>query len=277
MEKKVTVVSVAFNSFEVLPEMAESLPRYASLSIVDNGADDGLRDWAEAQGHRIIVPGKNLGFGSACNLGAKDAETPYLLFLNPDARIEKGALDVLLAAAGSAPLAVAFGPQFIQHKNDVYKVRPSKVLKRSIFAPRWTQPTEPTEVPSLNGAAMLVRRDSFEKINGFDDEIFLYFEDDDISLRLAKECGPLLYIPEAKFFHAIGGSSVSSTQLVELKAYHYAQSYIYTMKKHGRQFSRTRGLLRALRRWVSVRNVYSAERRADARGCWRGTMFMLHK
>lgn len=270
MEKNVTVVSVAFNSFDVVPDMAQSLPENAQLVIVDNGDDDGLRAWARGQGHRLIVSEVNLGFGGACNLGAAEAETEFLLFLNPDARIDSGALDVLLDAAVSYPEASAFGPQFLKHPEDRYKVRPSKILKRGVFAPRWSQPTEPTVVPSLNGAGILVRRAAFEAIGGFDDNIFLFFEDDDISLCLTEHCGPLMYIPGSRFFHAIGGSTAPSEALVEFKAYHYIRSYIYAMGKHGRRLPWLRGLMNALRQKLSMRNIYSAERRADARGRWKG-------
>ena len=266
----VSVVSVAYNSMAVLPEMAASLPKGVELIIVDNGPDDGLRDWAKEAGHKLLVPGENLGFGGGCNLGAREAKSEFIFFLNPDARVTDGAIELMLAQAKERPDASAFGPQFGVTLQDRYKVRPSKILRRGFFAKRYTRPEVPTEVPSLNGAGIFARRSAFEAIGGFDERIFLFFEDDDISLRLSKEWGPLIYVPDARVLHAIASSSPSSLELVEFKAYHYLRGYVYTLSKHGRSVPKLRGFLNVLRRFVSMRNFSSDERRADAKGRWRG-------
>lgn len=274
-QPSVSVVSVAYNSVGVLPDMAASLPAGVDLIVVDNGPDDGLRAWAEHAGHKVIVPGENLGFGGGCNLGARDVQSDFIFFLNPDARLMEGALETLLKQAGKHPNASAYGPQFGVTVQDRYKVRPSKILWRGLFAKRYTRPDVPTPVPSLNGAGILVRRDAFEAIGGFDERIFLFFEDDDISLRLAAKQGPLIYVPEARVLHAIASSSPSSLELVEFKAYHYLRGYVYTLSKHGRSVPKLRGCLNVFRRFVSLRNLSSAERRADARGRFRGLVSIL--
>ncbi|WP_370230799.1 glycosyltransferase family 2 protein [Cognatishimia sp.] len=274
-QPSVSVVSVAYNSVGVLPDMAASLPAGVDLIVVDNGPDDGLRAWAEHAGHKVIVPGENLGFGGGCNLGARDVQSDFIFFLNPDARLMEGALETLLKQAGKHPNASAFGPQFGVTVQNRYKVRPSKILWRGFFAKRYTRPDVPTPVPSLNGAGILVRRDAFEAIGGFDERIFLFFEDDDISLRLAAKQGPLIYVPEARVLHAIASSSPSSLELVEFKAYHYLRGYVYTLSKHGRSVPKLRGCLNVVRRFISLRNLSSAERRADARGRFRGLASIL--
>lgn len=275
LSSTVTVVSVAYNSMGVLPEMAASLPSGVDLVIVDNGPDDGLRDWAREAGHHVIVPGQNLGFGAGCNLGAKGVKSDFIFFLNPDARVTEGALNLMLEQAAAHPGASAFGPQFGVTLEDRYKVRPSKILWRGFFAKRYTRPDVPTAVPSLNGAGILARRAAFEAIGGFDERIFLFFEDDDISLRLSQDVGPLIYVPQARVLHAIASSSPSSLELVGFKAFHYMRGYVYTMSKHGRSVPRLRGCLNVLRRFVSIRNLSSAERRADAFGRLRGLMSIL--
>lgn len=271
----VTVVSVAYNSFGVLPEMAQSLPVSCPLVIVDNGPDDGLRAWAQAHGHRLIVSDENLGFGRACNLGAQGATSDFIFFLNPDARLSPEALPALLDAAARNPQSPAFGPAFQDDSAAPYKVRPSKILKRSLFAPRYLVPENETTVPSLNGAGMLVRRSAFEAIGGFDDNIFLFFEDDDISLTLSKQVGPLTYVPAAHVYHAIGGSSPETPALLEFKAYHYTRGYIYAMRKHGRHFGRLRVALSVLTRALSPKTFSNEGRRANLRGRLRGLRSML--
>ena len=93
----VTVITVAYSSMDVLPAMAASLPKGVPLVVVNNGPDDGVVAWARAQGHRLIEPGRNLGFGAACNLGTEAARSDFLFFLNPDARLTPGALPALQA------------------------------------------------------------------------------------------------------------------------------------------------------------------------------------
>ena len=109
----VTAITVAYGSFGVIPDMVRSLPDGVPLVIVDNGPDDGLRAWAAQAGLPVRVPGANLGFGRGCNLGAEGVTTEFLLFINPDARLKPGALDVLMAAAGRHPEGAAFGPMLV--------------------------------------------------------------------------------------------------------------------------------------------------------------------
>ncbi len=178
----VTAITVAYSSIKVLPGMAASLPADVPLIVVNNGLDDGLAAWTKAQGLRLLTPGRNLGFGTACNLGAAEVTSDYLLFLNPDARLEPDALTKLLSAAASHPEASALGPMLMSEDGSLgYKRR--SFLNRADAAPVDPGP-DPRPVPSLSGAAMLIRRRAFEAVGGFDPDIFLYYEDDDLAFRL---------------------------------------------------------------------------------------------
>lgn len=57
--------------------------------------------------------------------------------------------------------------------------------------------------PSLNGAGLLCRRQAFEAVGGFDENVFLFFEDDDVTIRLSAQAGPLYYVPSAKAYHGL--------------------------------------------------------------------------
>ncbi|MGV6846770.1 MAG: glycosyltransferase family 2 protein [Marinibacterium sp.] len=274
ISERVTVITVAFGSLDVLPDMAGSLPEGTRLIIVDNGTDDGMRAWAAAAGHEVIVPGGNIGFGAACNQGAARAQTEFLFFLNPDARVAPGAIAALVDAADRHPEAAAFGPEIRRGDGSVFSVNPSIILPRRTRGPRGLRPKSEVERPSLNGAAIFVRRTAFEQVGGFDPEIFLYFEDDDLTLRLAAEAGKLIYVPAAQITHASGGATTPSPALSRFKGYHYARSHILVLRKHGRALPWLRGAAGALRRVLSLRFLTSESKRADALGRVAGTWSM---
>ena len=97
----ITVVTVAHNSSSVLPAMLASVPAGVPVIVVDNGSKDSAEtaDVAERHGARLIRNGENVGFGRACNQGAALAETPLILFLNPDAELARDAIGRLAEAS----------------------------------------------------------------------------------------------------------------------------------------------------------------------------------
>ncbi len=275
----VTVISVAYSSMAVMPGMVHSLPTGTPLMIVDNGPDDGLRDWARVQGIDCLVPGENLGFGPACNLGAAGVATPFVLFLNPDARLQAGTLTALRAAAVLHPEAAAFGAALQDAAGHVSYKHRTRLAPQHRFAPK-AVPTVDTPVPALSGAALMVRRVAFAAVGGFDPAIFLYYEDDDLSLRLRAACGPLIFVPSAIVTHHSGKSSAPSADLSRFKGYHWARSRIYAARKHGLPAPWLSGLRNAVWHLVGPKAWRSAERRAEGRGrlkgvwsMWRGPRF----
>jgi N-acetylglucosaminyl-diphospho-decaprenol L-rhamnosyltransferase len=245
---EVTIVAVTFNSTPVLEPMLQSVPAGTLVMLVDNASDDAaqLVHLAGAYGARIIQNTQNIGFGAACNQGAAIARTEFLLFLNPDARLDLGALDLLIGAARQYPAASAFNPALIDDDGHVRFKRHSDLLPGKKMARGL--PKAEGEVTVLVGAALLVRREAFEKVGGFDEKIFLYYEDDDISLRLSQSCGPLMVIPAAVVRHARGASSGAGTDVSTFKSWHLGQARVYALRKHGIPFARVRSVVTALRK-----------------------------
>ena len=271
----VAVISVAYNSIDEIPDMAASLPDGVTLKLVDNGPDDGLRHWAEENNVELHVPARNLGFGEGCNQGAKLAtEADFYFFLNPDARLSPDTIEVFLAAAAKYPDASAFGPEIRKTNGKPVSLRPSTLLPKGHGQKYKSFPAHDTRVHSLSGAALFVRRDAFEKIGGFDPQIFMYFEDDDLTLRLARHAGPLWYIPAAKVTHEGDSSSPRSPELARFKGYHYARSQIYMMRKLGQSLPFLKGLASALRRCISVKMFSSHTARSYAIGRVSGAWSM---
>lgn len=270
---RVTIVTVSFNSTGPLSEMLNSVPEETPVVIVENGDKDlsGVRELARRPNTTLIENQTNEGFGVACNLGAASATTKYLLFLNPDALLSDDTLTKLVAASENYPHASAFNPRIEQSNGRPYFRRSSYLLPRSEWMPRgW--PMADSEVPILSGAAIFVSRKNFDKVKGFDPKIFLFYEDDDLSIRLRRECGPIMFIKDASIKHIGGSSSERSPEVARLKALHKGHSRVYAAKKYGRPFARSYALLQATWQVFSPLVLVSKRKRAKQLALLRGVV-----
>lgn len=273
---QVTVVTVSYNSLAVLPAMLASVPAGARVVVVDNASEDraALEGLCDRAGARLVRNDRNLGFGHACNLGAARAETEFLMFLNPDAVLMSDSLDRLVNAAQRFPKASAFNPRIAEPDGKPAFHRSSSLLPRREWMPRgW--PAADQEVTLLTGAALFVRRSAFEAIGGFDPRIFLYHEDDDLSLRLRATQGPLIFVRDALVRHAGGGSTQRSPASAAFKAWHNARSRVYTGRKHGRPLPFFSTLLIAIAGLFAPDMLFSARRRAKNWAYLRGALSSL--
>lgn len=234
IQKNITIISVSYNSTDVIERMLASVPKDIALIVVDNGSDDLtlLKEICSRYSVILLENGKNVGFGAACNFGAKYASTEFLFFVNPDCVLETDTIQELLASARRNPLATAFNPRIILDDGQPSFNYKSALLPRSKWMARgW--PKIDQEVNVLSGCALLVRQSHFNAVGGFDENIFLYHEDDDLSLRLTDK-GPLMFSYKSLISHSVASSSGHSENIIAFKAWHLGYSRVYTMKKHRR-------------------------------------------
>lgn len=269
----VTVVSVCYKSDALIREMVETVPESTPIILVDNGKTTNFAALPAARQITVVQLENNQGFGRGCNAGASATKTPWILFLNPDARVTAGAIEALLQAIDNHPNAVAFNPRISNSNGSEYFKRRSWLLPRNRYMKKgW--PAADAVVPILSGAALFVSKQKFAAVGGFDPDIFLYHEDDDLSLRLGK-LGPLMFVRDALVYHASGHSSGRSPEIARLKAFHMAKSRIYTGTKHHRPFPRMSTFVQALALIMSPSVLFSARRRAKAFGFLKGTVESL--
>lgn len=254
--------------------MLASVPTEASVILIDNASDDvgATRRIAAQYGSVLIELPENIGFGSACNLGARHAQAGLLLFLNPDCSLLPDTIARLVEAADTYPNAVAFNPaiQSVSGK-DQFK-RGSALLPRDKWLSRGA-PSDDCLVPVLSGAALMVRRAAFREVDGFDPAIFLYHEDDDLSLRLTK-LGDLMFVRGAVVRHKGGASSPRTPILAALKGWHMGRSRVYAARKHGLAFPFTWPLAQALVQASAPASIFSSRKRAKHIAFLRGVLSM---
>ena len=183
----------------LVPQLAEG----DELVVVDNASGDGTLAEVEraAPSARVLETGSNLGFAAACNVGAAEAGAPLLLFLNPDARPEPGALDALRAAASQQPGWGAW-QALVTLPDGAVNTSGGVVHFLGIgWAGVRDPPPGPREVAFASGAALVVRRELWERLGGFDGEFFMYCEDVDLSLRMRLAGHGVGVVPAAKVVH----------------------------------------------------------------------------
>ena len=268
--EEISVVIVTFNSSHILADALESIPTGCETIIVDNASSDNSSEIAARYRARYIQNKENLGFGAACNIGAAASKLKYIFFLNPDAVLRNNALEKLLETLTMHNDAAAVGPKLIT-KSGKTVWRHQSILhpqKRALLPPQ--EPEGRCCVPLLTGAAILCRRDIFENIGGFDENIFMYFEDDDISRRLVDAGGYLIYEPEAEVLHDFGMSSGHSFALTRMRSKKKIQSQIFVMRKYGYPVSLPKIYLKTIQRLLFSLVRFDKRRTAAALGTLEG-------
>lgn len=234
-----TIVVVTFNSARWLARQRAALEAQTEtrwrLVVVDNASAAEQRPTAGAlvDGAILIQSETNLGFAEANNVGARSAETPYLVFLNPDAFPAPDWLATLIETADHHANAAAIGSTQVRaDAEDVFDgtgdvLHASGLAYRSNFGKR-RQATPPLgETFSACAAAMLVRREAFEAIGGFDSRYFCFFEDVDLGFRMRLKGGRILQSPDAVVTHVGGGA----TSAAEFASFHGARNRTWTFFK----------------------------------------------
>lgn len=231
---QITVVIVTYNSRHCLAELVQPLSHFSHVIFSDNASADGTALEAQrlAPHAQVLQHERNLGFGAANNRALAIVKTPYALLLNPDCELVTDAALQLLEAAEQYPQAAMVAPQLLRKDRsiDVNYRWPSNLWK-----PRTQVPAQaPCCVGFVTGAVMLFRLAQFEGIGFFDENFFLYYEDDDLCVRLFNARKNIIVAPNVQWMHASRGSVRGNTpyRAEYWRGYHHAQSKIIFARKH---------------------------------------------
>jgi N-acetylglucosaminyl-diphospho-decaprenol L-rhamnosyltransferase len=206
------VVVVTHDSEAHLPALLHKLSRQLGpgdeLVVVDNISTDDSVGVARRSGApvRLIETGANLGFGGGCHVGADASHAPLLCFINPDSEPAPGCLDALRAAAGRHPrwgawqAAVMLDAERINTDGGVVHFL-GMGWAGHCGAPAAALPQQATEPAFPSGAAMVIRRTTWDRLAGFDSSYFLYGEDLELGLRVWLSGEGVGMVPEARVVH----------------------------------------------------------------------------
>jgi N-acetylglucosaminyl-diphospho-decaprenol L-rhamnosyltransferase len=257
--RPVTAVIVTYQSARTIGRTLAAARRchdeqLLDVVIVDNNSQDATAEiiQREADWARIILTGKNNGFGRGCNIGFAQVASPYTIFINPDAVVEPEAIRSMLQFMEKHPKSGIVGPATLCGEDEGegvfqgtgYRTTPWTILHESIPLVRhrsssWAiEPgSAPTRTGWVVGAILMIRTTLMKQLNGFDPRFFLYWEEMDLCKR-AEEAGFEIWALGTALAHHIVGASSSQDATryagVNVARHYYQSRYYYMVKHHGR-------------------------------------------
>jgi len=250
------VVTVSYNSSGQLAVFLDSVKLSeadkVTVIIADNRSSDlGItRGIADSHGAHVLELPENLGYGGAINAAVATLPLPiaYILISNPDVEMGTGTISLLLDAIDADPSIGAIGPRVLNVDGTTYpSARKLPSLRTGIghalFAQFW--PSNPwtrayraehegadvrRSVGWLSGSCLLVRREAFKQLSGFDEGFFMYFEDVDLGYRLGKAGWSNVYLPQAAVIHT--GAVSTSAESEKMIRVHHESALRFLEKKY---------------------------------------------
>jgi len=217
----ITFIIVTYKSENILNDCLKSLPKNSKKIIIENSNNTNLeRDLKVKYDNIEVIISKNVGMGAGNNIGLKACKTNYAYVLNPDTKLNNDTMIKLIEVLNEVPDFTLASPLNDNENIPNYKkVDLKKNTKQNILS-----------VGSIDGFSMLFNLKKFEEKSFFDENFFLYLENDDLCLRVKKRNG-LIYIVTNSFINHKGGISINSN-LEYLRNWHWMWSKFYFNKKH---------------------------------------------
>ncbi len=199
----------------------------------------------------VLSPGRNIGYGAACNLAARRASGDYLLVSNNDVEFRSGTVGALVAALEREPDVAAVGPALLDEDGrPTPSIRlaptPRRILCENLFLPRLLpglrffqghhtvsiDHRRAQDVETLLGALVLLRRSAFEAMGGFDERYFFYAEESDLFERLRRRGWRIRFEPASTAVH-YGGLASRCVSQADLDRWLHDSLLLYARSHHG--------------------------------------------
>jgi GT2 family glycosyltransferase len=283
----VAVVVVSWNTRDLLAACLRSLPTgLLEVVVVDNASSDGSAELVrnDFPAARLLALDENIGYGPAVNRGAAETIAPFVAAANSDLVFAQGAIDELLAAAARHPGAGAFAPRLVladgstQHSVHPFPTLPklaafnlgltSLGLGDRLTIEGHTDLDGERTVDWAHGAFLMVRREAWDAVGGFDEAQWMYAEDLDLGWRLARAGRPTVYVPGAHVRHEV--AAATTQKFGDDRAFRaQARAYAWMLRRRGLGRTRAAAVLNiagagaraalsrgparaAARRWVTI-------------------------
>ncbi|MCS7187152.1 MAG: glycosyltransferase family 2 protein [Armatimonadota bacterium] len=261
-----SIVIVSWNVREDLRECLQSLLGTGDrglgsgkldfeVIVVDNASSDGTAEMVKREFPQVklIVNEENLGFTKANNIGIRQSRGKYILLLNPDTIVKPNALRALVECAEAHPDAGIIGAKLLNPDGSIQRSARSfpdigaglfrntflgRLFPNNPFVRRYLLTDfsydEVREVDWVSGAAMLVRREVFERIGLLDESFWAYCEDVDLCWRAWQAGFKVLFCPSAVIVHKIGRSS--DQRLVPSLIQHHRSMWLFYLKNYRKRY-----------------------------------------
>jgi N-acetylglucosaminyl-diphospho-decaprenol L-rhamnosyltransferase len=258
-----SIIFVNWNAVDYLRDCVASIYENTrgisfEIIVVDNASPAGDVDKLKACFPQITIikSPENLGFAKANNLGFKRSSGLLVLFLNPDTKLVGPAINLLLDQMRARQDAGIVGARHVSPDLSVQTTSIQKfprilnqVLDIEYLRLRWphfrmwdiaalfSTSREPVRVEVIPGACMLLRREVFERVGMFSEDFFIYAEDVDLNVKVARAGFKNYYVPEATIIHYGGRSSTQQTASQWSTVMKYRAMGQFYVKNHGRVYA----------------------------------------
>ena len=229
--QNLSIVIVTFKSEEVIHECIRSIDKDIKITVVENSNNYQFKDELEKSYKNVscVLSNENLGMGSGNNIGIKKSETDFVLILNPDVILEPSTINELIIASEKISNFAIIAPISSDINYPNYKFKNNKKISIDY--------NFPFKVKSIDGFAMLFNKKKLDIIfheNYFDENFFMYLENDDLCKRIIEAKEDIFIAPISKIKH-LGGKAVNVKYKNEVefaRNWHWIWSKFYFNKKH---------------------------------------------
>lgn len=256
MTTMIDIIIVNYNSTDYLLVCLESIYRSldgrpARIFVEDNASTDGVhrirQNFPDVHVNQNAV---NIGFGAAANMAMKKGNSPYVVLINPDSKVEKGLFDNAIEYLKDNPDIGIIGPRVFDSNGDIQgsarafptpltalfgrqslftRLFPENRITRANLLANQCDGQTPMEVDWVSGACMLVRRKAIDQIGWLDERFFMYWEDADWCRRMRENNWKVIYYPCATVRHYVGKSS---SKLLVRSTYEFHKSVYLLYNKY---------------------------------------------
>jgi N-acetylglucosaminyl-diphospho-decaprenol L-rhamnosyltransferase len=261
VSRAVSGIVVNYRTKDLTLAAVESLldePELEEVIVVDNDSSDGsvqyLRDRLPPDRVKVVESDGNVGFGRGVNIGAGESKGSSLFILNSDAVLKRGGLGPLVKRLEAEQAIAVVAPWVLDAEGSVQLDSHGDFPSfRTMLLRTNRHPPDRLRPDWVSGVAMLVRRQAFEQVGGFDPDFHMYLEDVDLCRRLHVEGWEITRVPESRVTHASGASSKSQDRE---RLYH--DSLMMLLRKSGASEMEIRIIGAAHRIWSLTRSTRSA-------------------
>ena len=237
--QNLTIIIVSFMSEKVIYDCISSIPKDIKIIIVDNSNNLSFKNEIEKKFNnvRCILSENNIGMGAGNNCGLSEIDTDYGFILNPDVLLRDDTIDEIIFASKKIDKFSIISPIMEQENYPNYKLSDEDKSTN--------KKDEPFKVKSVDGFAMLLNLSRLNKLEDFrnkkyfDENIFLYLENDDLCKRVIQNNENIYVIPKSKIKH-LGAKAVDEKyeyQIELSRNWHWVWSKFYYNKKHYSYFN----------------------------------------